>query len=92
MYLIVFTILAGLVSSLGFSTLFLLAKLKRAELGLSESRELMLLFAHKLLLERTDGSDRAIRAIQDFCHYNPPDLVIAQALASAPIHENEECE
>jgi len=92
MYLIVFTILSGLISALGFSTLYLLAKLRRAELSLSESRELMLLFAHKLLLERTDGSDRAIRTIQDFCRYNPPDLVIAQALASVPYQENEPCE
>lgn len=38
--------------------------------------------AEQLMLERTDGSKRAVRVVLDHTRYTPPDVVIAEAVFS----------
>jgi hypothetical protein len=37
------------------------------------------MLAEVVLIERTDGSERAVKSTRDFCRYHPPDVVIAAA-------------
>lgn len=39
--------------------------------------------AEQLMLERTDGSERALRVVLGHTRYTPPDVVIAEAVLSS---------
>lgn len=56
------------------------ARRRHAEGEWAKSRELNRALAELVLLERTDGSPRAVKCVQEFCRYHPPDVVIHAAL------------
>lgn len=56
------------------------ARRRHAEDEWAKSRELNKALAEMVLLERTDGSERAVKATREFCRYHPPDVVIHAAL------------